>query len=160
MTTIKPSHKSCSYCRKVLHLSRFYRDKTRLDGRGRICKPCAKEYRIKNFNRDREKQSEKDKAYKRTLSGKFTNLKTTAAWRGIDMKLTKEQYKSLTKAGKCYYCKDTLPEASYGLDRKNPKIGYTVRNSVPCCTICNRMKTVLNYSEFINHLKRILRVHK
>ena len=37
-----------------------------------------------------------------------------------------------------------------GIDRVNPKKGYTKENCVPCCKICNIAKSDLSQSEFRN----------
>jgi hypothetical protein len=48
----------------------------------------------------------------------------------------------------CHYCGITSTENNdslSGLDR----VGYSISNVVPCCTMCNMMKRELNYSDFI-----------
>lgn len=42
-----------------------------------------------------------------------------------------------------------------GLDRKNQKEPHNINNVVPCCKICNWMKTNMSETEFIEHIKRI-----
>ena len=42
-----------------------------------------------------------------------------------------------------------------GIDRIDSSIGYVVENCVPCCTLCNRMKSNLSGREFIAHVDRI-----
>lgn len=42
-----------------------------------------------------------------------------------------------------------------GIDRKNNNVGYTVENSVTCCTRCNKMKLALGYEVFLEHIKAI-----
>lgn len=44
-----------------------------------------------------------------------------------------------------------------GIDRKNSKQGYNTNNCVSCCWRCNNMKGNIEYSEFINHIKSILK---
>jgi hypothetical protein len=45
---------------------------------------------------------------------------------------------------------------SNGIDRVNSDLGYTIDNCVPCCPVCNRMKLDLTYSNFLEHIERIL----
>lgn len=40
-----------------------------------------------------------------------------------------------------------------GIDRIDSSKGYTYNNCVPCCTICNRMKSDLTNEEFLSHIK-------
>jgi hypothetical protein len=52
----------------------------------------------------------------------------------------------------CRYC-GVIP--SVGVDRLINSEGYTCTNSVPCCSICNSMKSRLSESEFYQHLEKI-----
>lgn len=98
----------------------------------------------------------------------FDNLyhlyKKRALERGLCFKLSKKHFRKLTQQ-KCHYSK-TPPNHLYklnrispyignGIDRKDNNVGYTVKNSVPCCLICNRAKSSLTYREFKNYIKRI-----
>lgn len=51
---------------------------------------------------------------------------------------TRNKYALNYKADQKYI--KTLTVRYNGIDRKNNKIGYTVKNSVPCCKTCNRAK--------------------
>lgn len=69
-------------------------------------------------------------------------------------------------AQNCYYCDEPPSERNTyvysrkggseirykanGIDRVDPKNGYTKTNTVPCCTVCNLMKTDKSQEEFIN----------
>ena len=78
----------------------------------------------------------------RTLEGKYQSLIDRATRKGkeVPLNLTFEQWKKLIASGVCHYCKDSLPEVGFGLDRKLSTLGYTVDNCVPCCTDCNRIR--------------------
>lgn len=41
-----------------------------------------------------------------------------------------------------------------GIDRIDPKLGYTMSNCVPCCKVCNISKNNLSKQEFLNWLKK------
>jgi len=43
-----------------------------------------------------------------------------------------------------------------GIDRLSSEGDYSKANSVPCCTICNRMKNDRTKTDFINHVERII----
>ena len=64
----------------------------------------------------------------------------------------------------CHYCGTTPSlKISYnseffmynGIDRKNSNLGYFLENIVPCCFVCNRGKSNMNYEDWKNHLIRI-----
>lgn len=42
-----------------------------------------------------------------------------------------------------------------GIDRKDPSLGYTPDNSVPCCGACNCAKSDRPYEQFVDYIKRI-----
>lgn len=68
----------------------------------------------------------------------------------------------------CYYC-DAPPSNCVrygvrtwmynGIDRADNTKGYTFENCVPCCQKCNRAKSVMSQSEFIDLIKRIYEKH-
>lgn len=71
---------------------------------------------------------------------RYAALLHAAKVRGIEVRLTLDEYRQVT-ASDCFYCGGDLPFAGYGLDRKDPSGSYTVDNVVPCCKVCNRIKT-------------------
>jgi len=62
--------------------------------------------------------------------------------------LSYERYEFLVQ-DKCFYCTFKDDERLNGIDRKNNLEGYTYKNSVPCCSMCNYMKNTLNEETFI-----------
>ena len=63
--------------------------------------------------------------------------------------------------GNCYYC-GTEPVSLYrryelrvlynGIDRVNSSVGYITGNSVPCCFLCNQMKTNFSVDVFLRQV--------
>jgi hypothetical protein len=43
-----------------------------------------------------------------------------------------------------------------GVDRLSSQEDYSKVNSVPCCTVCNRMKNDRTEKDFLNHVKQIV----
>ncbi|NCB97235.1 MAG: hypothetical protein EOM36_02595 [Bacteroidia bacterium] len=43
-----------------------------------------------------------------------------------------------------------------GIDRVNNTLGYTIENIVPCCSLCNSMKSTLSSESFLAHIKQII----
>jgi hypothetical protein len=52
----------------------------------------------------------------------------------------------------CYLCGQT---PSYGVDRCDASVCYTLENSMQCCTQCNYMKKDLALEDFTDHIARI-----
>lgn len=95
-----------------------------------------------------------------SLNALFARYKLGAKRRGYKFELTKEQFESLTSS-KCHYC--LLPPfldmkipgvikgyVYNGIDRKDNSIGYTLENSVSCCTGCNLVKGTKSYIEMLS----------
>jgi hypothetical protein len=91
--------------------------------------------------------------------------------RGLDFSLTLEQFKSITRRT-CFYCNaDPVnchenrarhyngPYVYNGVDRKNNKLGYTMRNCVACCADCNMMKRTMTVVRFIALCRRVANCH-
>lgn len=86
----------------------------------------------------------------------YNRVKGNAKTRNIKWELTINEFKSIAK-NKCFYC-DSLPPKSpgfrdrspfyHGLDRVNNNLGYSVTNSVSCCSICNYAKHDLSMQDF------------
>ena len=88
----------------------------------------------------------------------------SAETRGYRWALTKDDVKRLA-FGLCYYCGTpprmhvpNYPEAEFcvnGIDRQANGLGYTRKNCVSCCPVCNRMKLTLTAAMFLEHVRKI-----
>lgn len=97
----------------------------------------------------------------------YKDYKAGALRRGKEFILSKEQVISII-FNNCFYCgnppstrfteggKKFHGEILYnGIDRLDNTIGYTLENSVPCCSKCNYAKRDMTYNEFISWAKRL-----
>jgi len=95
--------------------------------------------------------------------------KKSAVIRGHEFLLTKDDFLEIVTKP-CIYCgsslsnmldkKDGYGSFKYtGIDRYDNNLGYTKENSVPCCSICNRIKTNLSIDFMYNHLQKIIKNH-
>lgn len=93
--------------------------------------------------------------------------KRNAKMRGIKFKLTKKQFRDLTKQ-KCYYCGEephqihnhttSKYKGSYtynGIDRIDNDKGYSINNCITACGVCNRMRRNMSQEEFLSHINKI-----
>tara|TARA_R110002020_G_scaffold306484_10_gene522443 strand:- start:744 stop:1142 length:399 start_codon:yes stop_codon:yes gene_type:complete len=124
----------------------------------RTCNECNKE--TDNFyKKDIKCRKCKNERCKSSLSHRFHNSKRSAKERGYVFELTKQEYGKITNSN-CIYCGelDGNEKKKYvGIDRVNNNDGYTISNCVPCCKICNSMKSNLTYYQFINHVEKIFK---
>lgn len=91
----------------------------------------------------------------------YNQQKSQAKKRGLEFSLEKEQVKAIVTQN-CHYCGQP-PSKEYakgwqgyngsficnGIDRKDSSIGYTYKNSLPCCGRCNLAKHIGNYDDFL-----------
>jgi len=101
----------------------------------------------------------------------LNNYKKSAKNRNLKFSITEEKFKKLTSSN-CYYCGESpsnikhnhsktthgIEHSKYiynGIDRKDNNKGYTIENCVPCCGICNKMKSTMNIDNFLNQINKI-----
>lgn len=105
-----------------------------------------------------ERQKRRDHGIKRgkynsNLPKHYKSFLLRANKKGLTFELTVEDFERIT-ANNCIYCGNSN---KIGIDRINPKDGYTLENSQPCCGTCNLMKYTHSHDFFINHIKRIIK---
>jgi hypothetical protein len=71
--------------------------------------------------------------YKRSLRGKYAQLKRAAKRAGRELAITIDEYALTQIAGLCHYCGGCLSDYGYSLDRLDHLGGYTLKNVVACC---------------------------
>jgi hypothetical protein len=131
-------------------------------------KEYDKQYRLRNAERRRElgkiRRSKGDyywsyqKSWQSTLRGRFSAYRSRAKHNKMDFTLTMEQFVTLTSS-LCVYCKKISQGREYvGIDRVDSSQGYTEQNCVPCCDICNYMKSDLSQEEFFEHISSIYKI--
>jgi hypothetical protein len=126
----------------------------------RICVDCGKEFEmfltshekeskrcshcLEAIRRQDEKRRDRERNYKKGYIEHFKtyykSYYTKAHKRGYEFTLTEEFFLK-TISSPCYYCNHFKEGEAVGIDRINNSIGYLPENCVPCCEICNRMKS-------------------
>ncbi len=95
----------------------------------------------------------------------YRGYKNNSKIRKVCFELDIKEFTRLT-SGNCYYCgikpskvsKIRYGHGNYhynGIDRKDNSLGYTKKNCVPCCFVCNRAKNNLEHDEFIGWVRKI-----
>jgi hypothetical protein len=77
------------------------------------------------------------------------SYKQDAIKRGLSFSLTRDEFFYLLNHS-CYYCGGMRVGTRSGIDRVDNSLGYTRKNSVPCCKICNRAKLAMPLLDFIS----------
>ena len=103
----------------------------------------------------------------------YKTYKTNAGKRKHEFHLTQEEFENIISQN-CHYCGEPPKPMSEelrinrgnpnqplfyynGVDRLDSNGDYTTTNCVPCCSMCNYMKNIYSYDEFLTHIKRIYR---
>jgi 5-methylcytosine-specific restriction endonuclease McrA len=94
--------------------------------------------------------------YPKDIPKKFKQYLITSTNKNILFELSLEQFNDIISKD-CVYCGQ--PNAN-GIDKVIPKDGYTLNNSVPCCTMCNTMKFTYTVENFIQHINKIYHYNK
>lgn len=94
-----------------------------------------------------------NKYYRETCRGKWNMYRCSAKKRGIEWKLSYEDFQAMWQKD-CYYCGS--PVITIGVDRKDPTIGYIKENCVSSCWTCNSSKGSLSENHFIELCERIV----
>jgi len=95
----------------------------------------------------------------------FDDYQRNAIKRGLQFELSLDEFRKITQQD-CYYCgiepsirrQTRRLNGEYthnGIDRLDNLLGYISDNSVPCCTMCNRMKYTFTEDLFLSQIKRI-----
>lgn len=110
-----------------------------------------------------EKMLKKRQKYRHSLSHRYKKYERGAKERGLIFTLSLEEFDNITKQP-CFYCGD-LPEDQFGnkftgVDRIDSNEGYELDNVIPCCFVCNRMKSDYDLLEWTVHLQKIFKTLK
>jgi len=172
---------SCSLCKCNLCNTEHVIPNSRLrSGNSTKCRPCS----VKSISEVVRAKSGYD-GQMSSWRARFCSLKHGAIDRGYEFKITLEDFKNIASKP-CSYCdslnvfsiylqKDGLPRTwsstntniknitienskimISGIDRADNALGYTLENSVPCCSLCNYLKREMSISELISRIEKIL----
>lgn len=143
--------KICSKCKQTKSINEFYaRPDIKGKGYESHCIECCKNKKKKWYERR-----------KFDHDVRFKNLKSAAKQRNLEFTLTVETYSNIVSKP-CHYCNESLEKhAGSGIDRINNHKGYTLENSVSCCSDCNLGKgEAYTYEEWKIMIEALLEFRK
>ncbi len=174
--------KTCTKCKEEKSKSEFYKDGRRKDGLRPWCKDCcwkasaasevtkretrrkfreskhgksvAAVNKRKVYQENKEKILTQNASWRRSKRGGLASYKRGANQRNIGWGLTDEQFFKFWQQY-CTYCGEEIE--TIGIDRVDSSKGYTVENTVSCCSTCNKMKLNLTQEEFLGKVKQIVK---
>lgn len=118
-------------------------------------KQKRKEYESQNV----EKMREQRRRDRHKLNARYLKYKLGAEERNLSFELTLDDFDRIT-SHPCFYCgelsEDEFGHKFVGIDRVNSDEGYVIANVIPCCAICNRMKSNYTMYDWLKKLKQIV----
>lgn len=136
----------------------YKKNKEKHDARGKVWDkdPENKKKRVlyvqKYVSKNKEKVYSYGHSYNRTVAGGYRAYRNGAARKGNEFVLSIDEFASLTSKP-CKYCGEA--KLRIGVDRIDNTKGYTIKNSAPCCKLCNYMKNKHSVTDFLSHIKKI-----
>lgn len=128
--------KLCPCCQEFVDISLFSKNKRRADLYNEYCNNCLK-YDAKK---------------------RYDHYKHNAKIRKLCFDLSIDEFKDITSKP-CIYCGEFSVYFNNiginGIDRTNSSIGYTLKNVVPCCEMCNRMKLDYDVNQWMDRIIKI-----
>ena len=120
-----------------------------------ICIDCKKEICKNYYN----KNSKKIKQYHDSPRFAMLSTRSQAKQRNIPFLVGAQWYYDNIIGKPCLYCGG---ETRGWADRliNDHSLGYTEENTVPCCEMCNKMKSHQDKDKFIKHCKRVAEFNK
>jgi hypothetical protein len=166
-----PATRTCTICGEEKSLSTEFGNQINGKyGKQSARKPCnanviaeyrktprgkAKHREYARRHREKPGYNEKHKAYRDTPKAQWKIYQDGANKRGLLFEFTFEEFTNAFWQKPCAYCGEKL--RTVGVDRVDNALGYTVTNTVPCCSTCNFMKLKTSREEFIRKCGQIAR---
>lgn len=146
---VKKGKKICEKCEKLKKLNEFpilysKTGQTGIGGRKSYCKQCEREAARKRLEDPLIRVKSMLASYKHSDKRKFGDLGS-----GYLKLSTLLDFQKM----KCCYCGDT--QEFMGADRKDNSMPHVEENCVPCCKLCNRIKSDMSDVEFTNYIKKV-----
>lgn len=130
------TEKACSICGEIKQADEFNVANARRCGLSSQCRECFTRLYSRRY-------LDRCKAYRRTMSGRYSGMKGSAKYRGVPVLITLDEYVEIVSCAVCTYCQFELDPSGGGLDRIDNTRGYESGNVVPCCGVCNLTRSDL-----------------
>ena len=132
--------KKCIDCNRILEVNKNWRAssaKSYLNVCDRCTTKRCREWSKTSTGKKSIRQSQFINS--RTTKKRFKNAIRNSQKREIDWKIPFQKFEYLLSLP-CLYCGGATGETGSGLDRVDNNMGYILKNVVPCCGTCNKLK--------------------
>lgn len=161
-------YRKCPNCNEDKPLTKEYFHGTQIKGKPdfhRYCKPCRKitrkdSYKYRTLEQQKSDCQRSAEYQRKTISGRaivmLKSYRTSDRNKNREFDLTKDWLINNIIDKPCFYCNDNYRT---GCDRLDNKIGHTMENCIPCCSVCNTVRsdifTVLEMKELGDKIKEL-----
>ena len=136
-------------------------------------KTCGKCDYHRGLLQEAGEQGGKVRGWTKAIRVQHTRYIRSAVKRGIEWRLTTEEFLQIVKKN-CTYCDappriysskpnygkgKTIKTLMNGIDRKDSSLGYLSDNVVPCCGTCNKMKMSMEEGAFRLQILKIAKCY-
>lgn len=149
------------FCKKFgleISILDFPKHKDGKNGFYTYCRECTNSKRRESYRKPEINKivRQRNLKYSQTLKARFYKYKFDAKKRKLVFELTLDEFSNITNK-ECYYCDSFSTNKNFtGVDRVNSKNGYIINNCVPCCDVCNYMKSDLEFETLFQHCRLIV----
>jgi len=112
-----------------------------------LCKYCNEKQHLLDKERSNRLRNYKEER-KKNIAGHIKEYHDNAMKRGREYVLSPAEFETIVKKP-CHYCNHYKDGEVIGIDRVDNTKGYISENVVPCCWLCNKMKTTFPVDLFI-----------
>ena len=130
-----------------------------------MCYSCNDEVKINTVRNNKcikcnelQNNCEKNRHINEPLKKRLVNIKK-AKYNNRKIEISDEEIMSLI-IKKCHYCNDDNGPFGIGIDRIDSSKEYISGNCVPCCEMCNRMKSNYDINKFLKIIKYLVRINE
>ena len=158
---------SCIQCSNLVYCKQLCRKHYRalpnikqkeLEYREKYLRTLGHKRRVQKWNNS-EKGKHAVNTYQKTIKSRYNFSKCRAKKQNKQFTLTLQEYEKLLSMP-CYYDgASLLGECGVGLDRINNNEGYTLKNVLPCCGTCNKIRgATISVDEMLEIAKLLKRM--
>lgn len=152
--------KRCGKCRLTQESAAFYKDKSRGDGLSARCRGCMKQDHLIYAEKYPDRIKVRNRRRRQT-HGSYSGLRSTAAMRNIEFRLTPEEYLYLrNRSDFCPCCgiefSSHSRKTARSIDRLENDGPYSKENCACICGGCNMLKSDADTTRLLNLVRWLM----
>ena len=136
--------KECSTCREIRSLDMFAWSDKQAGKRTSVCKDCESKRQHTVYETNKAKMRAHITTRSKTPAQRYQAMLVSAKRRAIECDMPFDEYSGLIET-ECHYCDGAFCKrddcVGCFIDRADNSKGYVSGNCIPCCKVCNTIKS-------------------